>query len=97
MPFIIRLIVKGFSLDIRSGRAVVFSAGTRISLVVLPLALSLPDEWSSLIAVIIVTQTIVDFFEKVLIGALVFPFQWNYSSSENTSDHLCASLDHNGF
>lgn len=64
MPFIIRLIVKGFSLDMRSGRAVVFSAGTRISLVVLPLALSLPDEWSSLVAVIIVTKLLLNYSES---------------------------------
>ncbi|MFS0874055.1 arsenic resistance protein [Paenibacillus xylanilyticus] len=67
MPLITRLIVKFFSLDIRSGRAVVFSAGTRNSLVVLPLALSLPDEWSSLVAAIIVTQTIVE-----LVGELIY-------------------------
>lgn len=67
MPVITRLIVKYFSLDIRSGRAVVFSAGTRNSLVVLPLALSLPDQWSSLVAAIIVTQTIVE-----LVGELIY-------------------------
>ncbi|MEK0315002.1 arsenic resistance protein [Cohnella sp. 56] len=67
MPFIARLIVHGFRLDTRSGRAVIFSAGTRNSLVVLPLALALPDDWSTLVAAIIVTQTIVE-----LAGELVY-------------------------
>lgn len=67
MPFITRIIVKWFKLDIASGRAVIFSSGTRNSLVVLPLALSLPDDWSTLVAAIIVTQTIVE-----LIGELIY-------------------------
>ncbi|MFD2330886.1 arsenic resistance protein [Cohnella sp. GCM10020058] len=67
MPIVTRLIVKGFRLDARSGRAVIFSAGTRNSLVVLPLALALPDDWSTLVAAIIVTQTIVE-----LAGELVY-------------------------
>lgn len=67
MPFITRFIVKWFRLDIRSGRAVIFSAGTRNSLVVLPLALALPENWSPLVAAIIVTQTIVE-----LAGELIY-------------------------
>ncbi len=67
MPFISRLIVKWFRLDIGSGRAVIFSSGTRNSLVVLPLALALPDNWSTLVAAIIVTQTIVE-----LAGELIY-------------------------
>ncbi|WP_028563362.1 arsenic resistance protein [Paenibacillus pinihumi] len=67
MPFIGRLIVKWFRLDVESGRAVIFSGGTRNSLVVLPLALSLPDNWSTLVAAIIVTQTIVE-----LAGELIY-------------------------
>lgn len=67
MPWITRWIVQWFKLDIGSGRAVIFSAGTRNSLVVLPLALSLPDNWSTLVAAIIVTQTIVE-----LVGELIY-------------------------
>ncbi|TVY02120.1 arsenic resistance protein [Cohnella terricola] len=67
MPLITRYIVKWFRLDIKSGRAVIFSAGTRNSLVVLPLALALPDNWSTLVAAIIVTQTIVE-----LAGELIY-------------------------
>lgn len=67
MPFIARLIVRWLRLDIKSGRAVIFSAGTRNSLVVLPLALALPDDISTLVAAIIVTQTMVE-----LAGELVY-------------------------
>lgn len=67
MPFISRLIVQWFGLDIATGRAVIFSAGTRNSLVVLPLALALPDNLSTLVAAIIVTQTIVE-----LVGELIY-------------------------
>ncbi|ASS74220.1 arsenic resistance protein [Tumebacillus algifaecis] len=67
MPFISRFIVKWLRLDVRSGRAVIFSAGTRNSLVVLPLALALPENWSTLVAAIIVTQTIVE-----LAGELIY-------------------------
>lgn len=67
MPLITRWIVRWFRLDIGSERAVIFSSGTRNSLVVLPLALSLPDDWSALVAAIIVTQTIVE-----LVGELIY-------------------------
>ncbi|WHY72806.1 arsenic resistance protein [Fictibacillus enclensis] len=67
MPFISRLMVKWFKLDIGSGRALIFSGSTRNSLVVLPLALSLPGQLSTLAAAIIVTQTIVE-----LAGELIY-------------------------
>ncbi len=67
MPWIARLIATFFRLDIASGRALIFSSGTRNSLVVLPLALALPGEWSVIVAAIIVTQTIVE-----LVGELVY-------------------------
>jgi len=66
MPFISRLIGKWFKLDIESGRALIFSGSTRNSLVVLPLALSLPDHLSTLVAAIIVTQTIVEIIGEII-------------------------------
>lgn len=60
MPIISRFIAKVFKLDTRSGRALIFSGSTRNSLVVLPLALALPDAFSTLVAAVIVTQTIVE-------------------------------------
>lgn len=67
MPIISRFIAKWFNLDIGSGRALIFSGATRNSLVVLPLALALPDNLSTLVAAIIVTQTIVE-----LVGELIY-------------------------
>ncbi|QHE89160.1 arsenic resistance protein [Hydrogenophaga sp. BPS33] len=55
-----------FGIDAPAGRAVAFSAGTRNSLVVLPLALSVPGAIPVLPAVI-VTQTLVE-----LLGELVY-------------------------
>lgn len=59
-------IVRAFRLPPRSGRALVFSLGTRNSFVVLPLALALPQEWR-LAIVVIVFQSLVE-----LLGVLVY-------------------------
>ncbi|WP_411349505.1 arsenic resistance protein [Paenibacillus sp. WLX2291] len=67
MPWISKGIVTLLRLEPASGRAVIFSSGTRNSLVVLPLALALPDDWNTLVAAIIVTQTVVE-----LMGELVY-------------------------
>ncbi|MCM3004122.1 arsenic resistance protein [Priestia koreensis] len=67
MPFLSRLIVRIFKLDVGAGRALIFSTATRNSLVVLPLALALPDKWSTIAGAVIVTQTIVE-----LVGELVY-------------------------
>ncbi|MCG7345471.1 arsenic resistance protein [Sporosarcina sp. ACRSL] len=60
MPIISRFIAKWFALDVGASRALVFSGSTRNSLVVLPLAIALPDEISTLVAAVIVTQTIIE-------------------------------------
>ncbi|MFC7366274.1 MULTISPECIES: arsenic resistance protein [Bhargavaea] len=67
MPVISRWVAKQMGLDNGAGRALAFSGATRNSLVVLPLALSLPGEASTLVAAVIVTQTIVE-----LAGELVY-------------------------
>ncbi|MGE7021632.1 arsenic resistance protein [Solibacillus cecembensis] len=66
-PFVSRFIAYAFRLDTEAGRALMFSTGTRNSLVVLPLALSLPESWATLAAAVIVTQTIVE-----LVGELIY-------------------------
>ncbi|KFN03890.1 bile acid symporter family domain protein [Bacillus clarus] len=62
---IMPLIAKLFTLDVGSGRALIFSSATRNSLVVLPLGLALP-EISTLVAAIIVTQTIVELISELI-------------------------------
>lgn len=67
VPIISRSIANWFNLDISSGRALIFSGLTRNSLVVLPLALALPEHLSTLVAAVIVTQTMIE-----LVGELLF-------------------------
>ncbi|MDX2967919.1 bile acid:sodium symporter [Kribbella solani] len=52
-------VVRLFRLDVPSGRAIIFTGATRNSLVVLPLALALPDHLA-IAAVVVVTQTLVE-------------------------------------
>ncbi|GGO03275.1 arsenic resistance protein [Saccharibacillus kuerlensis] len=67
MPLLSRLIGRLLRLDAGSGRALIFSAFTRNSLVVLPLALALPREAAAAAAAVIVAQTIME-----LIGELIY-------------------------
>lgn len=60
------LVARTFRLDTASGRAIIFTGATRNSLVVLPLALALPDNLA-IAAVVIVTQTLVE-----VIGMVVY-------------------------
>ncbi|WP_461144220.1 arsenic resistance protein [Salinifilum aidingensis] len=59
MPVAGRLVARLFRLNAPDGRAIVFTGATRNSLVVLPLALALP-EGLAIAAVIVVTQTLVE-------------------------------------
>ncbi|MDN5696434.1 MAG: hypothetical protein L0G70_00490 [Rubrobacter sp.] len=61
-----RLTARLFSLEVETGRALVFTGATRNSLVVLPLALALPGAYA-LTPAIVVTQTLVE-----LVGMLVY-------------------------
>lgn len=66
MPVLSRLAACAFRLDTQAGRALIFSGGTRNSLVVLPLALALTDAWV-VVPAVIVTQTLVE-----LVGELIY-------------------------
>jgi len=59
-------VARLFGLDVPAGRALVFTGATRNSLVVLPLALALPDSLA-LAAVVVVTQTLVE-----VVGMVVY-------------------------
>ena len=68
MSFIISYAVgKSAKLPITMTRTLIYSAGTRNSLAVLPFAFALPTEVSTLVAAVIVTQTLVE-----LVGELLF-------------------------
>lgn len=59
------LVARLFALDVPAGRAIVFTGATRNSLVVLPLALALPEEFA-IAAVVVVTQTLVEVVGMVI-------------------------------
>jgi len=68
MSFIISYAVgKSAKLPITMTRTLIYSVGTRNSLAVLPFAFALPTEVSTLVAAVIVTQTLVE-----LVGELLF-------------------------
>ncbi|WP_282410010.1 arsenic resistance protein [Pseudomonas sp. PS02303] len=66
-PLMGALASRLFKLPSATARAVTFSASTRNSLVVLPLALALPEEVRGLAAAAVITQTLVE-----LIGELIY-------------------------
>lgn len=70
MAFAGRLVARLFRLEAPAARAVVFSGATRNSLVVLPLALALPDELA-VAAVVVVTQTLIEVIGMVAYVRLV--------------------------
>lgn len=70
-PFVGKLSAKIFRVNFYGSRAISFSTSTRNTLVVLPLALALPAPENQLVAVVIVTQTIVEiFFELIYIKVI---------------------------
>ncbi|AWZ08584.1 MULTISPECIES: bile acid:sodium symporter [unclassified Streptomyces] len=70
MAFAGKVVARLFRLDAPASRAVVFTGATRNSLVVLPLALALPDELA-VAAVVVVTQTLVEVLGMVAYVRLV--------------------------
>lgn len=66
-PLMGALASRLFKLSAPTARAVTFSASTRNSLVVLPLALALPEEIRGLAAAAVITQTLVE-----LVGELLY-------------------------
>lgn len=69
-PLIGWAIARFAHLDADAGRAVMFSTGTRNSLVVLPLALAAPFD-GSLVAGVVVTQTLVELLAELAYIRLV--------------------------
>lgn len=74
VPFYVFLVVMAFAglavarlfrLDVPASRAIVFTGATRNSLVVLPLALALPDALA-IAAAVVVTQTLVEVVGMVI-------------------------------
>jgi ACR3 family arsenite efflux pump ArsB len=70
MAFAGKAVARLLRLDAPAGRAIVFTGATRNSLVVLPLALALPDSLA-VAAVVVVTQTLVEVLGMVAYVRLV--------------------------
>ncbi len=60
------LVAKGFRLPAATARSVAFSTSTRNSLVVLPLALALPEELRQLAAAAVITQTLIELVSELI-------------------------------
>lgn len=65
-PVFSRIISAVFRIGPSEGRALIFSAGTRNSLVVLPLALTLPGEMATIAASVIITQTMIELIAELM-------------------------------
>lgn len=76
-PLMGMLVARLFALPAATARAVTFSASTRNSLVVLPLALALPEDVRGLAATVVILQTLIELVGELiyirLIPALVWP------------------------
>ncbi len=76
-PLVGMLAARLFELPAATARAVTFSASTRNSLVVLPLALALPEDVRGLAATVVILQTLIELVGELiyirLIPALVWP------------------------
>lgn len=70
MPLLARALAGALSMPAGEGRALVFTAVTRNSLVVLPLALALPAGYE-LVPVVVVTQTLVELAGMVTLTQMV--------------------------
>ncbi|MFJ8602406.1 arsenic resistance protein [Streptomyces shenzhenensis] len=70
MAFAGLAVARLFRLDVPASRAIVFTGATRNSLVVLPLALALPDTLA-IAAVIVVTQTLIEVIGMVIYVRIV--------------------------
>ncbi|MFD1514430.1 arsenic resistance protein [Halomarina rubra] len=80
MPVIARIVAARLRLPDEESRALVFTAVTRNSLVVLPLALALPAEYA-LVPAVVVTQTLVELAGMVVLTRLVASWVWERSGT----------------
>jgi len=75
-PLVGALTSRMFKLQAEAARAVTFSSSTRNSLVVLPLALALPEEIRGLAAAAVITQTLIELVSELVYVRVVPAFVW---------------------
>ena len=82
MALVGRAAARRFRLDVPAGRALTFSGATRNSLVVLPLALALPEPYG-IAAVVVVSQTLVELVAMVAYVRVIPRLQPEAASKES--------------
>jgi len=75
-PLMGALASRLFALPAATARAVTFSASTRNSLVVLPLALALPEDVRGLAATAVILQTLVELVGELIYVRLIPKWVW---------------------
>lgn len=75
-PMVGALSARTFGLEAEAARAVTFSSSTRNSLVVLPLALALPEEIRGLAAAAIITQTLIELVSELVYVRVIPAVVW---------------------
>lgn len=80
-PLVGALTSRVFKLQAEAARAVTFSSSTRNSLVVLPLALALPEEIRGLAAAAVITQTLIELVSELVYVRVVPAFVWRARKS----------------
>lgn len=75
-PLVGALAARIFKLPAITARSVAFSSSTRNSLVVLPLALALPEEIRGLAAAAVITQTLIELLSELIYIRVIPAFVW---------------------
>lgn len=70
------LVARAFKLPAITARSVAFSSSTRNSLVVLPLALALPEEIRGLAAAAVITQTLIELVSELIYIRVIPAMVW---------------------
>lgn len=76
-PLMGMLAARLFALPAATARAVTFSASTRNSLVVLPLALALPEDVRGLAATVVILQTLIELVGELIYIRLIPALVWS--------------------
>ncbi|KTC55772.1 arsenic resistance protein [Pseudomonas fluorescens ABAC62] len=75
-PVVGAIAAKAFKLPAATARSVTFSVSTRNSLVVLPLALALPEDIRALAAAAVITQTLVELVSELIYTRAIPAMVW---------------------
>lgn len=91
-PLIGALASKAFKIPSTTARAVTFSSSTRNSLVVLPLALALPEEIRGLAAAAVITQTLIELIGEMIYIRAIPALVWRKKSQAvSVTSQVCDS------